>query len=172
LVWAEAASETAAVRAEVESLEKRQAATSDRLGLSGVMEKATAEAGPRHEAAAIWLSAAEARRAAIQCGTTANPSVVSVSYEEHRFPGMVPRLLAALAIAVLGLAAAWGSRRGVLPRLLLRRPYVTGLAIGLVWWWLLTPSVFGFGLIVACLAAGAWSYWRKRTIAVSPMSRV
>jgi mannose/fructose/N-acetylgalactosamine-specific phosphotransferase system component IIC len=85
---------------------------------------------------------------------------------------MVARLLAALAIAVLGLAAAWGSRRGVLPRLLLRRPYVAGLAIGLVWWRLLTPSVFGFGLTVACLAAGAWSYWRKRTIAGSPTASV
>lgn len=169
LVWAKAVSETAAVRTEVESLEKRQAAASERLGLSGVMARVTAEAGPREEAAAIWLFAAEARRAAIQSGTTADPSVVSVSYEEHRGPGMVPRLLAALAIAVLGLAAAWGSGRGVLPKLLLRWPYVTCLAIGLVWWWLLTPSVLGFGLTVACLAAAAWSYWRKRTIAGSPM---
>jgi hypothetical protein len=176
LAWADAASEASSIRAEVESLEKRQTAAAERLGLSGRLAQIAADPTPREEPATIWLAAQQARRAAIQSGTTADPAVVSVSYEEryeeHTDSGAVGRLLAAFAVAVLGLAAAWGYRRGVLPRLLPHWPYGAGMTMGLVWWWLLTPSALGFGVTVACLALAAWSLWRNRTRAVSTAARV
>jgi hypothetical protein len=164
--------EAASLRAEVESLENRQHAASHRLGLPGVLEQMAADPAPREGAAAIWLAAQEARRAALQSGTTADPTVVSVAYENLGQSATVQRLLAALAVAVLGVAAAWGARRGVLPRLLLRWPYGAGMAVGLVWWWLLTPSVLGFGLAVTCGASAAWSHWRNRTGAAPMVTRL
>jgi hypothetical protein len=162
LVWVEAESEAASVRAELESLEKRQATASEQLGLAELLAQVAAEPVPREDLGAIWLSTEEARRAVIRHGTATLPDPVAVAYEEDRGSGTAERLAAALTVAVLGVAAAWGTRRGVLPKLLLRWPYGAGAVIGLAWWWWLAPSVLGCGLTLACLAAAAWSHRRQR----------
>jgi hypothetical protein len=162
LVWVETESEAASVRTELESLDKRQATASEQLGLAELLAQVAAEAVPREDLGAIWLSTEEARRGVIRHGTASLPEPVAVAYEEDRSSGTAQRLAGALMVAVLGVAAAWGTRRGVLPRLLLRWPYGAGAVVGLAWWWWLTPSILGCGLTLVCLAAAAWSHWRQR----------
>jgi hypothetical protein len=81
----------------------------------------------------------------------------------------VHRLTAFLGIALLGAAAVWGTRRGILPEFFRRWPYGAGLVGGLAWWWWLHPSALGWAIALASLAAAAWSSWRQRRRAASTL---
>jgi hypothetical protein len=162
LAWSEAAPEVESVRAEVESLEKRQAAAADRLGLASLASQA-AGSNPPTELATTWLSLQESRRVPFQYGTAAAAGPIRVVCQEESTSGAAPRVLAALAVAVLACAAASHARRGTFSTLLVRWPYVAGFIAGAAWWWWLRPSVLGLCLALACAAAGAWSFWRQRS---------
>ncbi len=82
------------------------------------------------------------------------------------------RLLAALAVAVLGTVGVWGARRGAVTKLLPRWPYGIGVAIGAVWWGLLDPSAVGCLVAAICVTLGAWSHWRRRASGAATMVRL
>jgi len=166
LVRLEAVSDTASVRAEVESLDKRQSAASQRLGLAALLSEAAGQV-PREDLPAIGLSGEEARRAAIEYGAVSIPAPIAVVFEQAASPHATRRLLAALAVAVLGSFAAWGTSLGVIPTFLHRWPYGVAVAIGLGWWCFLEPSAVGCGLAMIAAAGGFWSNWRRR-MSVAP----
>jgi len=161
LVWAGAAYEAASVRTELEALEKRQATASERLGLSDLFAQVAAHSTPQAEPAALWRSAQDDRRPAILFGTSSTLSPVTIFHEPASNSDASSRLMALLGVAMLGAAAAWGTRRGILPKFFLHWPYVTGVFAGWAWWWWLQPSVAGFSIALASLVAAAWSLWRR-----------
>jgi len=169
LVWAEATYEAASVRTELESLEKRHATASERLGLSDLFSQVAADPTPPDGPAAIWRSAQEDRQPAILFGTSRTLSPVTILHEGVRGSDAAYRLMAFLGIAVLGAAAAWGTRRGILPKVFRRWPYGAGVFGGLAWWWWLHPSVLGWAIAFLSLAAAAWSSWRQRRRAASTL---
>lgn len=169
LVRAEAAHETASMRTDLESLEKRETTAAQRLGVSDLFTQLVADTEGPAGAAALWRLAEDDRRPAVLFGTSSALSPVTIRRDEVHRSDIVSRLAALLGVAVLGAAVVWGLRRGILPTLLLRWPYVTGILGGLAWWWWLEPSVLGWAVAAAGLAAAARSRWQQRRRAASTL---
>jgi hypothetical protein len=169
LVRAEAAHETASMRTDLESLEKRETTASERLGVSDLFSQLAADTEGPAGVAAIWRLAEEDRRPAVLFGTSGVLSPVTVRRDEVHRSDIASRLVALLGVALFGAAVVWGLHRGILPTLLLRWPYVTGILGGLAWWWWLEPSVLGWAVAAAGFAAAVWARWQQRRRAASTL---
>jgi hypothetical protein len=170
LLWAEAAKEAASARAELESLEKREATASERLGLSGLFSQVAADRMPSAEPAVLWRSAQDDRRRTVLFGTSSAFSPVTVVHQPVGSSDALSRLMVLLGVSLLGAAAIWGTRRGILPKFFARWPYVAGTLGGLAWWWWLRPSVLGFSIALLSVVAAASSLWRRRRAAPTTLT--
>jgi len=162
LALAQVSPEAATVQAELGPLENRWTAAADRLKLSAVFAQLAAEPLGNGDPDALWQAAEEPSRWVTYYQADQLPQPIAALSDPPPDSPLAPRLLAALGLAVATLAAGWGVRRRGLLRALRRVPYGAGVIVGLVWWWWLSASMLGWFLLLASLAAGAWSFRHRR----------
>jgi hypothetical protein len=158
LALAGPASEVSAIREEVETLDKRQAAAGGRLGLSEVFSQAAAEPLVRQSPADLWELETPAT---VRFRAAVGPEPVTLAYRRASHWPLAPRGLLALLIGGLTIGAIWSLRRGIVPKHSAGWGYGVGLVVGVVWWWWLSPSILGWALLMATLGAALWSLWQR-----------
>ena len=107
-----------------------------------------------------WLANLDDSQTPMRCRFDGKADTVTLDYRWVEGNRLLPRWLAAAGLMVLASVLAVGWRRGVVPRLLQRRPHTALAAMGFAWWLWLWPSALGLAVVLGSGLAAAWRYLR------------
>jgi len=148
------------VRAELQSIDRKQAQVAERLGVAQIRNGLAA--GPRITDAAdeLWSRTLDPAQSACRCVVQGPSDSISLRYHTTAGRRFYSLLTAAIALGAVVLLLVAGMRRGLGSALPCRWPHLLGVAAGLLWWLWLWPSILGWGLALLSLVASVRSVWR------------
>ena len=102
-------------------------------------------------------------RSAAGCSVRGAAPSLTLRYEPVETVTWFDRLLAVAGLLAVAAGGAWSLRRGWLSEWFRRWPALFGVVFGLAWWLWLSPSLLGWGMVLASLAVSVLSAWRRST---------
>jgi hypothetical protein len=139
-----------AAEAEIRGLDEAQAKLARKLNVWSLYTELAGQRLLAGEAAELFDAAPRDRRTAALAVAGPSASLTLGSAGEHSGDIAARFLLACLAVFVIGVVAKSAGRPGV-REFLVRWPQLLGVLFGLAWWLWLSPSLLGFGIVVAAL---------------------
>jgi hypothetical protein len=153
----DAGTELSAAKREADAIKQQNPALAQRLGAADALTPLSAAprvAGSPDEILRCSLGAAPS---AVQCACEGPADSLTLDYRQAASDGLYHRLAAAAVLAVLLALGIVGFGRGKLTQTLRRWPHATAAVLGLAWWWWLSPSVLGLGIVLLSALAAAYS---------------
>jgi hypothetical protein len=153
-----------AMRAEMDSIERRQSQFAERLEMSGVLRQLLASAPQANEPAEWWTDTLfdPAVAARFEGGRLTSLQLTFMEAEKSQ---LLDRVVAALTVLGILTLIIWGIRKDLWGQLSRRWPAANpaaGIALGLAWWLWLSPSALGLGIVLVSAASWGWSRWSLR----------
>ena len=149
-----------AVRAEIQSIDRRQAQVAEAMGVAEI--RARLAAGPRVAEAAeeLWPPTLDRSQPASRCVVRGPSDSITLSYHATGVQRFDSRPRAAILLGAVVLLLVAGMRRGLRSAWACRWPHLLGVGAGLAWWLWLWPSILGLVLALLSLAASVRWVWR------------
>jgi hypothetical protein len=154
-----------AMRAEMESLERRQTLFAERLEMSDVLRQLLAAAPKANEPAEWWAETLFDPAVAARFETAGRLGSLELTFGEAEKSQIPDRIVAALIVLALVAVIIWEIRKDLWGRLTRRWPVANpaaGAALGLAWWFWLSPSALGLAIALVSAASWGWSRWSIR----------
>ena len=144
-----------AMQAECDAIDNEQSELAEKLDVSQTYQQLSAAAPASDGPSALWMHTIDALATPTRCAIDGGDGSIAIQYHLAEGDGLLRRLAAAAAAAILALAAAIGWKRGIAPRLVQRWPQAAVSAVGIVWWLWLWPSFLGLLILLAGLLTAA-----------------
>jgi hypothetical protein len=176
LAAAGAGPETASGQREADAIEKQRAELVKRVEAAGAMPRPSAMSpmqnpgeifrrtyatGIASATQAYATGSASASQPVMRCAVEGRADSLMFDSRPVDGRGLFYRLSAAIVLGLLACLAVAGAMPGTVTAALRRWPYAAGVALGLAWWFWLSPSVLGLVIVLGCVFAAG----RTRMIA-------
>jgi len=148
------------LKKDLKVLDERQSAIARALGEADLFAEHSSDPPTAADAADLWTWSLGPHQSIERFAFRGGGSTLTLNYRRAQ-PGRIGSAL----LTIFGLAVSvglllWGLQRATLTELLKRWPGALGVAVGLGWWLWLSPSILGWGIVLASLAASIWPGWK------------